>query len=562
MLRPTILLLCLTFIILNICPKFTKCTEIPSAGIPSNRSSAALKNSTPDANNSGSGVLLHITRQQIIDDEEKEPSNVFGRIINMTNFDEPTEIFRKADSSKYSLPYYKDFVETKNLTEPGETVTPAGGSPQRNISSIKASTPRYATSSNVITERITSPQRQPQSQHYKVKFLCKALFPNSTNCTCLDLKTKLLTRFKCPNTTSGFKPSRKCTITSISRTRALLTVVIAALGAVGNGLVLLVRFPPYRQPSAQQRKNRRSVHQRLIAGLALSDLIFACLFMVTYAPEPFTCWWPYGNMFCKFSKSLLMTSFALDITLIFVIAAERYYGIVYSHRGSWSQAKCNAVVWPLVMVCMALSAPLFFVYGVSRTQQCDEDWSRVNAPNGSLIYSWISFLCFFLLPVATVTVLHVRSLMWLHRTVFGHLMENLDDVTRLRFVKDNRRILTIMITILVSFALLVGPSHVVWVYYDHYGSERVRFETRLVLRLFCEATYAFHVAANPVIYSLVDSSFRKELKALFCVFCSGGGCCWGRDRRRRRRERNQSGGNSYQLHMEDHSTRTVASCSL
>ena len=126
-------------------------------------------------------------------------------------------------------------------------------------------------------------------------------------------------------------------------------------------------------------------------------------------------------------------------------------------------------------------------------------------------------------------------------------MENLDDVTRLRFVKDNRRILTIMITILVSFALLVGPSHVVWLYYDYYGLNRVSFETRLVLRLFCETTYAFHVAANPVIYSLVDTSFRKELVGLLC--------------NRGPRERNQSGGNSYQLHLEDHS-RTVASCSI
>lgn len=402
----------------------------------------------------------------------------------------------------------------------------------------------------VKRKRKSFPQPRRLSQLLKVKQFCKILFPNKTNCTCSTVEAKLPT-FKCTNTSDSTPDNKKkCNVSLITLTRASLTIAIAVLGAFGNALVLLVRFLPNRQSFAQQRKNRQSVHQRLIAGLAFSDLIFACLFMVTYAPETSMCWWPYGNVFCKISKSLLMTSFALDITLIFVIAVERYYGIVYSHRGPWSQAKCNAVVWPLVFICVGLSAPLFFVYAVSRSGHCVEDWARVSAKNGSLVYSWISFLCFFLLPVVTVTVLHVRSLMWLHRTVFGHLMENLDDVTRLRFVKDNRRILTIMITILVSFALLVGPSHVVWLYYDHYGLNRVSFNTRLVLRLFCETTYAFHVAANPVIYSLVDSSFRKELKLLLCSFGNGG-----------RRERNQSGGNSYHLQIEDHS-RTVASSSI
>ena len=359
---------------------------------------------------------------------------------------------------------------------------------------------------------------------------------NITNCTCAKLKS-MSPDFKCYHVSSS-----KCHVLLITRARAFFTVVITALGALGNALVLVVRFPPCH--SAQQRKNRRTVHYNLIAGLAASDLIFACLFIVTYAPETFMCWWPYGAVFCKISKSLLMTSFAVDITLIFVIAVERYYGIVNSPlRGPWSSTKCNAIVWPLVLVCVVLSAPLFFVYVVSKDGHCVEDWSRVSAQNGSLVYSWISFLCFFLLPVATVTVLHVRSLCWLHRTVFGHLMESLDDVTRVRFVKDNRRILTILITILVSFALLVGPSHVVWLYYDHYGLSRVGLPTRRVLRLFCETTYAFHVAVNPVIYSLVDPSFRKGLKLLF----SSSG------------QQAQSRNNMYQLHVRKHSRSVVSS---
>ena len=193
-----------------------------------------------------------------------------------------------------------------------------------------------------------------------------------------------------------------------------------------------------------------------------------------------------------------------------------YYGLVYMHREMWSKTKWYVIGVVVVLICTGLVTPFWMIYQI-QDGHCVEDWSQISSShtNGFLAYSWVLFLCFFLVPILTISILHARSLCWLHRTIFGEMLDTLDDITRDRFLRDNRRIMTILIAILVSFTLFVGPSHVISLYYDYYGVNHVSYKTRRVLRLFSEVTYAFHVAANPVVYSLVDPSFRKGLQLMF-----------------------------------------------
>ncbi|XP_066928583.1 galanin receptor 2b-like [Clytia hemisphaerica] len=325
---------------------------------------------------------------------------------------------------------------------------------------------------------------------------CRSYNISLANCTCEAIK-RFRPKLQC---------SLGCRIAPLTRIRAGLTITFSLIGVIGNAFVLVVRIP-YR---------KRLVHFRLITVLAAADLVFSFLFIIKYAPQIESCTWPYGLLFCKLSHSLLTISFAVDVILIFIIAVERYYGIVYMHRETWSKTKWYLIGAVVVLICAGLVIPFWLVY-VLRHGHCTEDWTRISSSytKSVLAFSWILFLCFFLVPILTISILHARSLCWLHRTIFGEMLDTLDDITRDRFLRDNRRIMTILIAILVSFTLFVGPSHVISLYYDYYGVDQVSHQTRRILRVFSDVTYAFHVAANPVVYSLVDPSFRKGLQLMF-----------------------------------------------
>ena len=118
----------------------------------------------------------------------------------------------------------------------------------------------------------------------------------------------------------------------------------------------------------------------------------------------------------------------------------------------------------------------------------------------------------FLLPVTTIDVLYLRSILWLQRTFFGQeTIENLDNTSRSRFVKDNQRILCIMCVILAALVVLVGPNHIVWLDYNHSGVENVSFETQRKLLVVYDIMYAFHTTGNPFIYN-IPSKFSGDIQ--------------------------------------------------
>jgi len=322
------------------------------------------------------------------------------------------------------------------------------------------------------------------------------------NCSCTTLKERIHW-FNCRGETTG----QSCTITTITRIRAITNIVSSSLGVIGNLLVIVVRFPIRKQ----------WMHYNLIVGLATADFIYSLLNLILSAPELNMCGWVYGVVFCKLSKSLLATSFAIDVAFILVIASERYYGIVHPYRENWSTLKSCVIKLSLIAACAVMAVPLLIVYDVKDGISCLPDWSKISSSNFSLIYNWCLFIGFFLLPVTTITFLYVRCTHCLNRTIFGQdMLANLDEVTRARFVKDNRRILLVVCAILLCFFLLVSPTFLVLLYYNHKSTRSSPdYETIRILKLVISLTYLSHTAANPLIYSILDPSFRKSLAKMF-----------------------------------------------
>ena len=208
------------------------------------------------------------------------------------------------------------------------------------------------------------------------------------NCTCATLKGR---GYPC----HGRVTHAKCTVTVITWVRALVNIISSSGGVIGNLLVIVVRFPHCK----------KWAHYNFIVGLAIADLIYCILNVALSVPELNMCGWVYSRAFCKISKSLLVTSFAVDVVFILIIASERYYGIVHPYREKWSTSKSRVVKCSLVVACFVLPVPLLIVYDVDKDNDCLPDWSRMSPPvYSSTTYYWSLFILFFMLPLSLIHI--------------------------------------------------------------------------------------------------------------------------------------------------------------
>ena len=109
----------------------------------------------------------------------------------------------------------------------------------------------------------------------KLQTICQLLGTHSSNCTCEtypqfceDHKTEPVV----------LQPTT-CQPTSMERVEKSLVLVISFFGIIGNILVLIVRV----------RNWKKSLHYRLISGLAIADLTFCCMSVLITTPALFTC---------------------------------------------------------------------------------------------------------------------------------------------------------------------------------------------------------------------------------------------------------------------------------
>ena len=79
--------------------------------------------------------------------------------------------------------------------------------------------------------------------------------------------------------------------------------------------------------------------------------------------------------------------------------------------------------------------------------------------------------------------------------------------------KPKRKMIKILVVIVTLFATLTLPTHIWYLWYefsDRSKSERSGLE---VLEIFTSLVY-MHGAVNPIIYSIMDRSFREDVKLM------------------------------------------------
>lgn len=293
-----------------------------------------------------------------------------------------------------------------------------------------------------------------------------------------------------------------CKKEEIRLTKAISNVVFGVLGVLGNLLVIYVTYI-YRESSTRC--------QFLIAGLAVVDFIFAIAQIILNVPELWTCHWLYGRAMCTLLHSSTDLSFMIALGFILLIGFERFVGILFP----LSNFLTKRLILILSAVNVVLGIAVVLPSTIHTTTQvdingnvsCKEDFGK----KASKIYTIFIFVFYFLIPIIFASVIYFMIIHKLY-TSYASTLTFLTTEQRERRVKDNKRIVKILVSILVAFVVLVLPNRIAWIVFDFTETSDKEHSIWSVVGFI---PYSIHVAINPILYSLIDARFQKKLLNLF-----------------------------------------------
>ena len=281
-------------------------------------------------------------------------------------------------------------------------------------------------------------------------------------------------------------------------------IIASVIGVLGNALVLVIALKTWRG-SGRFRK--------LVALLALADLTFAIVEIITAAPLFSTCKWLYKTFFCKILKGAINIGGIFALCLITIIALERYLAIVKPFNRSKFQFPFW--LWPLLALLFSIISviPVFVVYEVSDDGVCVEKWPQ--GSNGSLIYSCYLLIGTFLIPLGIISYFYccVVKKVWANARNLQN--RGTGKIMLKKRESSSKRVMFILLAITIAFFVLVFPNRIIWVILDIIGTDNMANTTFRIWKYTALFPYLFHVSVNPFIYSFIDSKFQGKVVGLF-----------------------------------------------
>ncbi|KAI1289132.1 Neuropeptide F receptor [Halotydeus destructor] len=305
-------------------------------------------------------------------------------------------------------------------------------------------------------------------------------------------------------------------------------------GTTGNCLVcfIVARKPHMRNP-----------RNAYIVNLAISDLLL-CLFTM-----PFTLlqialkYWPLGAVMCKLVAALQATSIFVSTISITAISLDRYSAIIHPTVGQdcrpLKTVTTLAMIWLVSLIC---SVPLFLgrtvvdgradfeqkippiVLQYIRTdmEYCVEVWSMFGLEHGRAIFSGITMLVQYVMPISIVTITYQRICKKLKRRMEEKSLATQIERTREKAERNFKRTNKLLISISLIFGLSWLPLNLVNAFADLSSNLFENRKSFLVVFALCHMVGMSSACSNPLLYGWLNDTFRKEFTELFSSFrCCG-----------------------------------------
>ncbi|XP_063072772.1 probable G-protein coupled receptor 25 [Engraulis encrasicolus] len=301
-----------------------------------------------------------------------------------------------------------------------------------------------------------------------------------------------------------------------------LYFLLFLVGLGGNGLVLLV-LGGCRGRRRVGGGGRRLV-DTFVVHLAGADLLFVAMLPLWGAAAlgggrwVLEGWWGYA--LCRLSSYVLALNRVSSVALLTCMSAERYLAVVRRlDSGMLRSGRCVRVTCGILWTTAALvAAPALKFRHLDDLGVCSD-------PEDSDLFQWYALallVFFFVLPVGVMVLCYGAILRHLQRHCGPHTLTHNNASMHARRTHTLKMVVAILAAFIASwlpFAVCRGTLSLA-----HLARAELEAETEEGLKraLLISSCLAFvNSCANPIIYLLLDRTFRRRTK-LLAKACLGG----------------------------------------
>lgn len=296
-------------------------------------------------------------------------------------------------------------------------------------------------------------------------------------------------------------------------------LLVFLLGTTGNGLVLWTIF------RGGQEKRRSA--DTFIANLAMADLTFVVTLPLWAAYAWLGYDWPFGSFTCKLSSYLIFVNMHASVFCLMGLSIDRYLAIVRPMANAklrWraSGLVATIVLWALAAI-FALPAMILRQAAVLPGETkvtCYMDYSGVVANGTEGAWEAGLGLSSTMLGFVIPFVVMLTCYFFIARTIADHFRKERGEELRKR-----KRLLSIIIVLVATFALCWLPYHLVKTIYVLMDLEVIPWSCGFHaflnnLHPYCTCVAYINSCLNPFLYAFFDPRFRQACVAVLC--CSRG----------------------------------------
>lgn len=298
--------------------------------------------------------------------------------------------------------------------------------------------------------------------------------------------------------------------------KASLYVLIITVSLVGNILTICVIY--------RNRRMRNAVNY-LIVNMAVADLLVASLNMVNTtvalvrrSPEWTVPGLP-GVALCKILGFMFGFTISCSILNLTAIAAERFVAILFPLKRllETSQVKyIGLVIWLASLVSVS---PLLYatnIIEVDGSLYCGENWGPLFDPVRSPeIFTVVYFALMYALPLFIITILYSCIVI---KVWFRKIPGNATGRTEARQIRTRKKVLRMLLTVVVVFALCWLPLHIN-MFLMYVVDKFAKCGVPKGVSFFALFLGHSNSAINPCLYLIFNEDFRRGFKdiLLLCI---------------------------------------------
>lgn len=301
--------------------------------------------------------------------------------------------------------------------------------------------------------------------------------------------------------------------------KTLLYCVIILVSLLGNSLVIIVVY---------KRRRMRTTTNFMIVNMAVSDVFFALFttppsIRTVYAGEDLLVGGITAELICKLVTFIQQASIGVSILSLTVIAFDRFFAIIVPFRKVITCRTARYLIVLTWLTSILFAAPMLYTNRIvvsegSNGTFCMEIWEPLfSSEKARKNYTFVQFSVFYAGPLTIITILYTAIVIELWR---GSSTTHCAQANYQEVEKSNRKVLKMLVTVLVVFALFWLPVYIFqFMYYVGNNICGVSVLIQFIGYFLCQATSA----VNPLIYAFFSenyrSGFRDCLRAM--VHCQG-----------------------------------------